>query len=66
MLIWWRCEGKESCCYARSFDNNRRDYFQLIHDSASVKPLACGGNKPHVQRSTEEGVIVTRPRCLRM
>jgi hypothetical protein len=51
--------------YARSFDNNRRDYFQLIHgSSASVKPLACGGNKPHVQWSTEEGV--TCPRCLRM
>ena len=51
--------------YARSFDNNRRDYFQLIDgSSASVKPLACGGNKPHVQWSTEEGVIC--PRCLRI
>jgi len=51
--------------YARSFDNNRRDYFQLIHgSSASVKPLACGGNKPHVQWSTEVGV--TCPRSLRM
>ena len=46
---------------------NRRDYSQLIHgSSASVKPLACGGNKPHVQCSSEEGVTVTCPRCLRM
>jgi hypothetical protein len=37
-------------------------YFQLIHGSSA----SCGGNKPHVQWSTKEGITVTCPRRLRM